>query len=79
MMYLVYGAVGTLAVLSLLSLGFFIGWKANDAFVKQSRLRAAEEATEDQKRMLLAQQQAFESMLNYNIETAYGMGGAEFE
>lgn len=79
MIYLVYGAVGTLAVLGLLSLGFFIGWKAHNAFVKLSRQKAAEEATEDQKRMVRAQQQAFESMLNYNFETAYGMGGESLE
>lgn len=80
MIYLVYGAVGTLAVLGLLACGIFIGWKANDAFAKHSRQKAAEEATEEQKRMLMAQQQAFEEMLGYNADTAYGVtGGASLE
>lgn len=79
MIYLIYGAVGTLAVLGLLAGGFFIGWKANTAFVKNSRQRAAEEATEEQKRAVLAQQQAFENMLSYNVDTAYGLGGAVVE
>lgn len=75
MIYLFYGAVGTLAVLGLLACGFLIGWKANTAFVRHSRRRAEEEITEEQKREFAAQQQAFESMLSYNIDTAYGMGG----
>lgn len=73
MVYLAYGAEGTLAVLGLLALGFFSGWKANNAFVKYSRKRAAAEATEEQRRQLAAQQQAFEEMLNYNQDIAYGM------
>ncbi len=79
MIYLVYGAVGTLAVLGLLACGVFIGWKANNAFVRHSRRKAEEEITEDQKRVLLAQQQAFESMLSYNVDAAYNMGGLNNE
>ena len=79
MIELIYGAVGTLAVLGLLAGGFFIGWKANQSFTKYSRARAAEEATEEQRRQFVAQQQAFENMLSYNVDTAYGMGGETVE
>ena len=79
MIYLFYGAVGTLAVLGLLACGVFIGWKANRAFVKYSRKQAAEEATEEQKRLALEQQKAFEQMLGYNADAAYNMGGVELE
>lgn len=79
MIYLLYGAGGTLAVLGLLACGFFIGWRSNDAFSRHSRQRAAEEATEEQRRQLMAQQQAFEDMLGYNAETAYNMGGLQNE
>ena len=71
MIYLLYGAGGTLAVLVLLAIGTFAGWRANDAFGKYSARRAAQEATEEQRRQLMAQQQAFESMLSYNQDTAY--------
>ena len=80
MIYLFFGAVGTLAVLGLLACGVFIGWKANGAFIRHSRQYAVEEATEEQRRQLLAQQQAFEEMLGYNADAAYGLtGGAELE
>ena len=80
MSYLIYGAVGTLAVLGLLACGVFIGWKANNAFQKYTRRRAEEEATEEQKRRERAQQAFFEGMLSYNVETAYNIaGGAELE
>ena len=73
MSYLVYGAVGMLAVLVLLAAGAILGWRANDAFGRYSARRAAEEATEEQLHRLAAQQQAFESMLCYNQDTAYGL------
>lgn len=80
MTYLIYGAVGTLAVLGLLACGVFVGWKCNNAFQKYSRRRAEEEATEEQKRRERAQQAFFEDLLNYNTETAYNVaGGAELE
>lgn len=73
MIYLVYGAGGVLAVIVLLAMGAFFGWRANDAFGRYRARRAAEEATEEQRRQLAAQQQAFESMLSYNQDTAYGL------
>ena len=80
MIYLLYGAVGTLAVLGLLACGVFIGWKGNNAFQKYTRHRAEEEATEEQKRRERAQQAFYEELLSYNTETAYGVtGGAELE
>lgn len=85
MIHLMYGAVGAFSVLTLLVLGFLAGWKANEVFAAQKR-PAAEEVTEEQRRHLLAQQQAFEEMLHYNQDTAYGanrilsgMGGADYE
>ena len=81
MINLLYGAVGMLAVLLLLSAGAFLGWRTNDAVGRYNARRAAEEATEEQRRQLIAQQQAFTSMLSYNQDTAYGLntglGGTE--
>lgn len=73
MEYLIYGALGVLVVLALLALGIFVGWKANTAFRLHSTRVAAEEASEEERRQLVADQRAFESMLNYNQDTAYGL------
>ena len=69
----IFGAVGALAVVALVAVGVFIGWKANDAFRAHSNRVAAEEASEEERRQLIADQRAFECMLNYNQDTAYGM------
>lgn len=74
MIYFVYGAVGALAVLGLLALGFFIGWKCRKKFEHNDPV-PMEEMTEEHRHQMLAQQMAFESMLNYNQDTAYGLNG----
>jgi predicted negative regulator of RcsB-dependent stress response len=68
------GAAGMLAVLGLLVLGAFFGWKARERF----QAKAVQEVSEAERRRFEAEQQAFESMLNYNVDTAYGLtGGVE--
>lgn len=68
------GAAGMLAVLGLLVLGAFLGWRARERF----QAKAVQEVNEEERRRFEAEQQAFESMLNYNANTAYGMtGGVE--
>lgn len=73
MINILYGALGALCVFGLVAVGVLIGWKANNAFRKHSTAAAAEEASEEERRQLIAQQQAFESMLNYNADMAYGV------
>ena len=73
MIYLVYGAGGMLLVLVLLFLGVFLGWKFKEACEKYGRKSETEEIGQEQRRQLLAQQQAFEEMLHYNQDTAYGV------
>ena len=75
MMYVLYGAAGMLLVLALVAGGFAAGWQARKAWQAHTRKAADHEATEEERRAILAQQKAFESMLNYNAETAYGMAG----
>ena len=70
---LLYGAAGALAVLMLLFLGGFLGWKIHDTVQKYRGICAAEEMTQEQRRQLIAQQRAFEEMLGYNQDMAYGM------
>ena len=63
------GAAGTLAVLGLVSLGALCGWKAKERFQK----KAVQEVREEERRRVEEEQRAFGEMLNYNIDTAYGM------
>lgn len=69
MIYFLFGAAGMLAVLGLLSMGAFFGWKARERFTE----KAVREVNEEAQRRFEAEQQAFSSMLNYNIDTAYGV------
>lgn len=73
MLYALYGAVGITAVLLLLALGCAIGWKLRKAWEAHTRRAVADEASEEERRAMKAEQQAFESMLNYNMDTAYGL------
>lgn len=74
MTYFLLGAAGTLAVLGLLSLGAFCGWKARERFTA----KAAQEVREEERRRVEEEQRAFGEMLNYNVNKAYGMtGGVE--
>ena len=73
MTYVIYGAAGVLAVLLLLLIGAFVGWKLHIAFEKHNRRVVAEELTEEQKRQFRADQEAFDAMVNYSVEQAYGL------
>ena len=70
MIYVIYGAVGMLAVLGLLFLGAFCGWKACE--VNRNKVITSEVNAEAQRRFV-EEQQAFESMFHYNQDTAYGL------
>ena len=72
MINFIFGAVGALVVICLIGIGAVIGWQANNAFRRHSTRVAAEEASEEERRQLIADQRAFETMLNYNQDIAYG-------
>lgn len=78
MIYILCGAVGMLAVLGLLALGVFIGWKANTCFALYAKKKTEQEATEEQKRRERAAQAFYEEMLSYSADQAYNMGGDAF-
>ena len=73
MTYVLYGAFGMLAVLLLLAVGALIGWRSHRAWTEHTRRAVAKEATEEERRIAVEEQRAFESMLNYNPEQAYGL------
>lgn len=65
MIYVIYGALGAVYTLALLLLGGFAGYHLRSFLSHSLPPRGAEERTE---------QSAFEEMLRYNLQTAYGMG-----
>ena len=66
------GFVGALALLILLFCGGLLGWFAHKTFIKHTT-PTAEPLAEKERRKLIAEQQAWNQMQNYNLETAYGM------
>lgn len=71
MIALLFGAVGAAAVIALVTFGICVGWTIRGRCGKSS---AAEETREEQ-RLVREEQRAFEDMLHYNMDTAYGMNG----
>ena len=65
------GALGALAVLAAYWLGIAAGRKCAGTLVTGS---AAGDDNEKEQRLLYAEQRAFEDMLHYNMDTAYGLG-----
>lgn len=72
MMNIVFGALGVLLVLGLLALGFFCGWRARICWVSHTQRAAIQEISEQERKELLAQQKAFDQMMSYNADVAYG-------
>lgn len=69
-MEILYGALGALMVLLALILGLALGWKARDMLKIHRSVRTE---NEEEKHRAWEEQQAFEHMLHYNMDTAYGM------
>lgn len=64
MIYAIYGALGALYTLALLGFGFWCGWHLRIRFRDCDAPGVPASAGE---------QSAFEEMLRYNLNTAYGM------
>ena len=73
MTFVIYGAVGVLAVLLLLLGGAFLGWKLHVRYIAHNHKIIREELTDEQKRKFAADQAAWDAMMNYSVETAYGL------
>ena len=79
MTYIIYGAVGVIAVLLLFAGGVFAGWKLHVAYEKHNHKVVTESVSEEEKREFLAQQKAFDNMLHYNVNQAYGLTDPLYE
>ena len=73
MLNIVYGAVGVIAVLLLLLTGAIIGWRLHVAYLKHNTRVVRQELTEEERQKFRADQAAWEAMMNYSTEAAYGM------
>lgn len=73
MLNILFGALGVLLVLGLLALGFFMGWRARIMWLSHTTRAVKQEISEKERLAFEAQQKAFDDLLSYNTETAYGM------
>lgn len=73
------GALGALAVLVLLCIGFALGWKASRWAAGRSGQAEEKENDREERRRLMSEQKAFREIMNYSTETAYGMNGRQLE
>ena len=73
MLNILFGALGVLLVLGLLALGFFLGWRARILWLTHTRREVTREISEKERMAFEAQQRAFDDLMSYNTETAYGM------
>lgn len=77
MTYVIYGAVGAIAVLLLLLSGAIIGWKAHGVYTAhlaamQPAAPEPRQPTPEEVRQFMEDQEAFSTMLHYSPEIAYG-------
>ena len=69
------GAFGAVLVIAPLCIGAIIGWKAHDKYTASLQPSAPEmrQPTEAELAQFKADQEAFEAMLHYSSERAYGL------
>ena len=73
MIWFFYGALGALVVLALLGAGFTAGWTVRRLWGERGCAGGKDEDGEGERLAALAEQAAFEGMLHYNTDTAYGV------
>lgn len=71
-MTFLYGFLGGLAVVGLLTVGGVFGWKAHKAFTRYTAPKVAPPGEQELQR-LKESQKAFRQLSNYSAEIAYGM------
>ena len=72
-MEFIYGALGVVIALSLFAFGVFVGWRIKERMIQAARRSYAEEITEKEREELKAEQEAFSTLMGYNIDMAYGL------
>ncbi len=67
------GFIGAILCIALFSAGIYFGLKLYPKLHKTEK----EKLTEEEMKKLAEQQQAFQQLMNYSVEDAYGMGNDE--
>ena len=79
LVYIIYGVVGALLGIAVCAGCFGRGWRTQAKVSERFRTTEAKALGEQGRAMLIEQQQAFRSMMNYSPEIAYGLEPAEPE
>ena len=73
-MEFIYGCLlGAIIVFIVFGAGFLTGWALKAADIKHTQRVTATELTQEQKRRVEEEQQAWKSLHNYSVEDAYGI------
>lgn len=72
-MEFVLGFLGALLAVGLFAGGVILGWRGNEKFRDQTQRVTAEQLTEEQKRRVAEEQEAWMALHNYSVEDAYNV------
>ena len=73
----IYGAAGMLSVLLLLAAGAALGWRAGEKRREQQRRERMRERSEGEEKRQREDSEAFNLLMGYNAELAYGLTAAQ--
>ena len=71
-MEFIIGFTGAIVAVLLLVLGVILGWRAKERDYERTKAVTAEELSEKQKQRLREEREAWNTLFDYNAETAYG-------
>lgn len=72
MVYIIYGVLGALLGLAVCGGCVWLGWRARGKFTERLHQTSEQELGEREREMLIEQQRAFQALMNYSPEIAYG-------
>lgn len=71
-MNFIYGVIGMVLVLLVFAAGVAVGWKVKEK-IEANKAKTVEKAlNEKERQQLVEDQQAFRTMIGYNVDMAYG-------
>ena len=77
-MTIVYGFLGAILALGVFAAGVICGWRLNEKLREKRAVIAERQLGEEERERLRKEQEAFRTMLNYNVDQAYGFTPADY-
>ena len=74
---ILYGAIGALFTVALFSAGVYTGWRVHIRYTEKTAATVRTELSEAEKRRQREDAQAFDQLVNYSPEMAYGLHRTE--